>query len=212
VKVGRSWPWDACVDKALAGCEGEYVALVPRGMKLTNLWVEAPLHSLLRTDRPKEAVLLKDAGRGCWGALFRTEELLAARRRHPALTVRRSIEAEGLRVRKANVEEFPFLFDHTLKLAQAQEADGNYLQAARAYDVNQAEHDNALWMKESVAKALYQQGGHDAEALRICREINEQRPLVATLLLEARLLRRNDHVEEAIQSLRRARAVLDWTA
>jgi glycosyltransferase involved in cell wall biosynthesis len=211
VPVEPGWPWDARVDAALAICEGDCIAVLPAG-GVHAVGVEAALHALTCGAAAGEALRLPADRPGAWGAVFRREELLRARRRHPALPVRRSVEAEGIAVRGAERGEMPFAFDRALRSARAAEADGAFLRAARLYEAIGREHGNLLWMKEAAARALYHDEKHDERALEACRQVNTRRPTVAGLLLEARLCRRNNQVRRAACLLEQAREALDGAA
>jgi hypothetical protein len=211
VPVEAGWPWDARVDKALRSCDADHVAVLPPGLDVDAVAIESCAYVLEHHARPGEAVRLPPARGDAWGAVFRGQELRRARRRHPALSIRRSAEADGIAVRTPARHELPFAFDQMLRDARAAEADGNLLHAARAYEAIACSHGNGLWMKQAAAAALYRDGQHDPWALRACREVNQQRPTVSCLLLEARLCRRNDQAARAVRLLEQAKAVLDWT-
>jgi len=210
VPVQPGWPWDARADKAIRQCTGDFIALLPSELILQPIWVEIPVYTMWHSAKCGEAIYLKGAGRGCWGAVFRKDELLRARRNHPHLSIRRSVEADNIRVRWADMAEFPFVFDHVLKQAQALAGEGSWLEAARMFERNHLAFDNDLWMRECVARSLHESGTHDAEALTICREINQVRPTVNTLLLEAKVLRKSNRLDEAVRCLERAKETLDW--
>ncbi len=211
VPVEAGWPWDARVDKALRLGEADCVAVLPPDGDVDAAGIEACAYVLEHHAEPGQAVRLPSAS-GAWGAVFRTDELLRARRNHPALSLRRSVEAAGLATRSPRGDELPFDFDQALRDARAAEADGNFLRAARTYEALARKRGNTLWMKEAAACALYRDEQHDPQALEACQEVNRHRPTVSSLLLEARLCRRNDQVPRAARLLEQAREVLTGTA
>lgn len=212
VAVGPGWPWDARVDKAIRHCQGDCIAILPEEAAPPADAIEGASHALVHHAGPDEAIRLDAPSCGAFGAVFRTRQLLRARRDHPALGIRRSAEAEGLLLRSAGPDELPLAFDVRVQQARAAEEEGNFLQAARSYEAAGERHGNALWMAEAAAAALCRHGERDEQALAACRRVNEQRPTVASLLLEATILRRNHHVDGASALLERARDALDWTA
>jgi hypothetical protein len=212
VPVGAGWPWDARADKAIRQCEGDCIAVLPESPAPAPEAIEAACHVLTRHAGGREAVRLGPPNTGAWGAVFRRQELLRARRNHPALSIRRSVEAEGIVLRPAGGDELPLAFDVCLWQARAAEKEGSFLEAARLYESAGRRHGNGLWMSEAAAGALYRHGRRDDQALRACREVNQLRPTVSSLLLEARLLKRNHQVDRACRLLERAGGILDWTA
>jgi len=211
VPAAPNCPRAARVDKALRLCDQVLVAVVPEDLPIGRDWVDSSVHALLSTPLPKQARLLKPAAAGIWGAVFRTAELRRARRRHPALSVRQSVEADGIAVRPPAPEEMPFRLDRAIRLGRAAEADGSFARAADLYEADGAfdgRPGDRLLTCEAAAGALWHDGGQDGRALELCRHVNDRRPTVASLLLEARLRRRSGQPERAVELLRRARGVL----
>jgi hypothetical protein len=142
---------------------------------------------------------------------LRTDELRRARSRRPALTIRRSAEADGIALRMPEPQELPFAFDHATRAGLAHEIDGNFAQAADIYLDLAAQGAEPLWAGLAAAEALFHDPARAPQALAACREVNRRRPTVQSLLLEARLCRKNRHAEQAAALLERARDLLDWT-
>ena len=208
VPVAPQTTRDKRIDAALARCEGDLVALVPKVMPVSAGWVEVPARAVVNSVRPLEAVRLEgDAGNFPAG-VFRKHELLHARRTRCDCSIKRSLEAAGLIVRDVDHDELPFAFDDLLNTAKALEKNGESLKAARLYEHIDREHGNALWMKLRAGKAYYDTGGYDARALELSRELNSRRPTVDSLLLEARLHRRADRIDQGIDVLERAQKLL----
>ena len=209
VPVGPNSTFDERVDVALRRCEGDYVAVVPHGLAIREMWVEPGEVALMGSSRPKEGVLLMEAGGQYWGAVFRTDELLEARRRHPDMTVKQSVEADGFFVRQPAPDELPFQFDNILKNAERMEEDSNWELAAKMYLQNCRTLGNDLWMKAKAARAMHQAGGRGQQVFELCRELNERRPTVDTLYLEAMHHRRAGRLDEAIGLLEHCKGILD---
>jgi hypothetical protein len=210
VAVEASWPWDARVDRALRHCEGDLVAICPPELDVSARWIEMAVYALWHSARPNEAIALGGPGRASWGGVFRTPELRAARRAQPALSIRRSVEAGGIRLRPIAARELPFGFDRLRREAETLGREGNWLLAARLHERNARLHGNELWMRHRAAADLYREGNHDRQALEICQAINQARPTVDSLLLEAAIHRRQDRCQQAIERLLRAQEILDW--
>jgi len=210
VSVRPSWPWDARIDKAVRACDGDCVAILPPRGRTTAAQLTAAYHALLYHALPDEAVLPAPPRRGAWGVVVRRRQLLRARNAWPALPIRRALEADGLRMRLPRAEELPFAFDRALAAARAQEAEGNFRQAAQRYDALAREHGHDALLAEAAARSLFREGRCDDRALERCRRVNADRPTVAALLLEARLLKRNQRTEDALRLLACAKQLLDW--
>ncbi|MGE5294668.1 MAG: glycosyltransferase [Solirubrobacterales bacterium] len=201
------------VDAVLRQAEGEYVAIASGGLAIEDAWVENPLYALMNNgDRP-EAFLIRGAGFGMQGLVARRTDLLRARKACPDWSVEDSLTACGIEMRLPRSEELPFQFDDLLQQANGAAADGDWLIAARLFELIAERHRNGIWMKGLAARAYFEAGRH-AEAGRLSREVNEVRPTVDTLLLEAKLRRRQKDPAGAAGLLCRAEQQLsgqaDW--
>ena len=124
------------------------------------------------------------------------------------MSVRESIAAGGIKVRLPREDEYPFQFDNLLAGAEEVERQGDYLRASQIYDYIQKHYENELWMKIRRANALYHAGKYD-EASSLANELNGRRSTVATLLIEARINRKQAEHGSAIELLRRAEGILE---
>jgi CTP:molybdopterin cytidylyltransferase MocA len=211
VPVKSNYPWDARVDRALQSCQGDCVAILPQRGWLAAPRIAQAVYALTGHTEHDEGLLLKAPRPGSWGAVLRSDELRRARSRRAALTVRRSIEADGIALRMPAPHELPFALDQAAREALAHETDGNFAQAADIYLGLAAGGSEPLWAGQAAAEALFHEPARWLEALTACREVNRRRPTVASLLLEARLCRKNHHADRAAALLERARDLLDWT-
>ncbi len=199
---------DRRIDEALKACQGDYIALVPKGTPISAGWVEAPMHALVNSARPLETIMLQDCGENFPAAIYRRHELNHARAQSPNATVKKSAEAVGLILRKIEPDEFPFQFDDLQNTALSLENEGDPLKAAMLYEEIYPKHNNTLWMKWRAARALSNAAAHDDRALELCQELNLTRPTVDTLMLEAKLHRRADRIDQAVGLLREAQKIL----
>jgi tetratricopeptide (TPR) repeat protein len=180
---------------------------------------EAALHAirehLLR--HPKDGRALNDAGAMLFslGRLSEAAEHLRAALDHLDGEERSQALANLVEVYLAvattvhGAGALPFNYDCLMGEAGAMEADGDHYRAARLYEKMRQAYSNVLVLKALQARALYNAGGHDDEALRLCREVNAVAPAAETLLLEGRLHRRADRLEEAVSALEQARGRLE---
>jgi hypothetical protein len=210
VPVTSTCPWDARVDLALQRCQGDCVAILPQRGWPAAARVAQALYALTRHAGRDEAILLKPPRPASWGAVFRTDELRRARSRRPAATIRRSAEADGIALRSPAPAELPFALDQAARAAFAHQFDGNFAQAADVYLGLAGAGSEPLWFSQAAAEALFHEPDRSGEALAACRAVNARRPTVESLLLEARLCRRNRHSDQAAALLERARDLLDW--
>lgn len=203
VPVGPQSSVNERVDVALQQAEGRYVAVVPAGLAIEDMWVEDALHALIHNGTKREGFLPWRVGPDQWGVVVRRTDLQRARETHPHLSVEASLAACGIHVREPKPEELPFQFDEMLRQSKLAEADGNWSLAARVFEKMGELYGNELWMKATAARAHFE-AGHRVEAGRLSREVNRMRPAVDTLLLEAKVLRREGNFAEAIRLLSQA--------
>jgi glycosyltransferase involved in cell wall biosynthesis len=203
------------VDAALEKCEGQYIAILPSGFPIKDMWIENPLYALLNCADDRQGFLLEQTTEHLWAAVLRKNDLESARRRFPDLSVSESLKAAGVTLRKPTHREFPFQFDNMYHLALSVEKDGDWLQAAQMYEHIAEQHQNVLWMKRLAAKAFFRAGNH-IKAEELCCEVNRHQPTVDTLLLEAKINRENKKMNSAIELLKTAANTLEgheliWT-
>ncbi len=203
------------IDAALTRCEGEYIAIVPSGFPMREFWVEDSLHALVNSSVNNEGFELEDSTDTLWAVVVRKNELQYARRSFPNLSVRESLNAAGIAIRRLQPEEIPFQFDQLLEKAKSAEKNGNWSKAAEMFEYITEHYQNELWMKTLAAKASFKAGGH-IRAAELSREVNRQRPTVDTLLLEARVKREQKDFNSAIKLLEKAERILEgkellWT-
>lgn len=195
------------VDAALGKCEGEYVAIVPSGFAVEEMWVENPLYALIHSTNTEQALELEGSTDGLWGLVARKEDLQEARKNFAHLPVRQSLSAAGIEVTQPAAEELPFQFDDLLQQAQFAEKEGDYRQAAQMFEYIAEHYRNELWMRTLAAKAFYKAGEH-ARVSQLSKQVNQQRPTVDTLLLEAKVAREREDIHSAIALLRKAEQTL----
>jgi glycosyltransferase involved in cell wall biosynthesis len=198
-------------DAALECCDGEYVAVVPRGFNIKYdevAWIEKSLWPLINGSDPDEAFEITGSSEKKWAAVFRREQMERARRGRGGLGIRESVTAAGIKVRLPQGEEFPFRFDDLLAGAEEVERQGDFLRASQVYDYIQKHYANELWMETRRANALYYAGKYD-EAAVAASGLNERRSTVATLLIEARARRKKAEHSRAIELLRSAEGILE---
>jgi glycosyltransferase involved in cell wall biosynthesis len=191
------------VDKILERCEGEYIAVVPDGFSIDHVWIEGSLHALINSPCDRQGFELKGSTDKLWAAVVKRGDLQLARRSFPHLSVRESLNAAGIALRQPNFDELPFQFDSLLQEARSVEKDGNWSQAGWMFECIADHHQNELWMTRLAAKAFFKAGNY-ARAAELSRKTNQNLPAVDTLLLEARLKRREKDFNAAIELLSEA--------
>jgi glycosyltransferase involved in cell wall biosynthesis len=196
------------IDAALARCEGEYIAIVPSGYPMREFWVEDSLHALINSSAQNEAFELEDSTERLWAVLLKKKDLEYARGNFTGLSVRESLIAAGITIRRIKPEEIPFQFDQLLEKAKEAEKNGNWSKAADMFEYMRKNHQNELWMKSLTAKASFMAGYH-TRADKLIHEINSQRPTVDTLLLEAKIKRKQKNLDSAITLLEKAEKILE---
>lgn len=207
VPVEDSFSGTQRIDAALERCEGEYIAIVPSGLPIRDMWIENPVYALSNSSLGRRGFEPEGSTDGLWAAVVRKDDLKLARRSFPNLPVRESLKQAGIVLRHANFEELPLQFDNLLQQARSAEKDGNYSQAAQMFEYIAGHHRNELWMKSLAAKAFFEAGDH-ARAAELSHNINCRRPTVDTLLLEAKVNRQKNRFESAIELLEIAEQIL----
>jgi hypothetical protein len=196
------------IDAALAVCEGRYVVIVSSGFPVDEMWVEDPLYALINNPISGEGFELEASTDACWGAVLRKNDLQFARRQFPNLPVRQSLKAAGIALRVLRPEEIPFQFDGLFNEARMEAKEGSWEKAAEIYGYIAEHHQNELFMKTLAAKASYK-AGNLTGALKLSSEVNQRRPTVDTLLLEAKIHREKKNLSLAIGLLKRAGEILE---
>jgi len=195
------------IDAALAQCEGKYVTIVPSGFPIDEMWVENSLYALINRSVSNEGFELKGSTDDFWAVVTRCDDLQYARKCFPSLPLQQSLKAAGIRLRQPDFQELPFQFDNLLQQARLAEKDGNWAEAALLFEYIAQRYRNELWMKSLAAKAFYKAGNH-TKASKLSSEINQRRPTVDTLLLEAKVNREGKNFNAAIELLKRAEQIL----
>lgn len=203
------------VDEALAVCDGDYVAIVPAGFPIRELWLEESLYPLVKESVCLRAFELEDSTDSLWAVVVKTDELRQSRARFPHLSVRDGLKVLGVQVSHVSPEEIPFQFDQALAQARLAGERNNWRRAAAILEYAAEKYGNNLWLQSLVAEAFYKAEQFDKSA-QICRHINRERPVVDTLLLEARVNKRMNNPDTAIGLLQRATHILEgmepaWT-
>jgi len=203
------------IDAALEKCEGEYVTIVPSGFDIQDTWVEDPLYALVNSDTVKDAYELDGSTDNCWAVVLRKKELLQARRNYPQLTLRESLNKEGIETKRVKPEQIPLQFDQLLNEGRDTVNEGDYLMAGEIFEYIGKNYQNELWMSSLAADAYFKAGRY-TKAGQLISTVNQQRPTVDTLVLEAKLKRKQNNIESAITLLEKAEEILEgkglvWT-
>ncbi len=195
---------DQRVNLALAQAEGHYVAVVPdRGLSIEDMWLEHAVYALMNNEQGRTGYLFGDENDQTNGVVVMRSDLEAARRAHPHLSVQDALKACGIEVRAPRREEYPFQFDDLLREAKVAEAEGNWAQAGKLFELAATRYGNQLWMKGMAARAYFEAGKY-IDARRVSRQVNAIRPTVDTLLLEALIHRERGADPYAIELLTQA--------
>ena len=185
--------------------------MVPTGLRVQPdevSFLERSLNPLLDSARRGVAFELVEATPDNWGVVARTGEVAAARRQYSGLSMAESMQAAGIAIQKTKFEDYPFQFDNFLAVARQLERDGDWGQAIKIYDYAAERFDNTLWMQTLKANALYYYRRWEAAAA-LAGQLNQTRPTVARLMIEARARRKLNDLPAAAVIYRRAAAILD---
>ncbi len=198
------------IDLSVTQSEGDYIAIIPRDFPIRDRWIENSLYALINNTNNRIGYLLEDSNDSMCGIVLRKEDISEARKMFPNMSLPDSLNSAGIKLRKPEFEELPLQFDIMLQHAFNAQNDGNWIQAAKIYEYIAEKHNNELWMRSLGANALYKAGDKQLAA-SICQEINQQRPTVSTLLLEAKVRREEKKYDEAIELLTMAERTIEGT-
>jgi len=195
------------LDAVLPRCEGEYVTVVPSGFEVCKFWLEDSLYALINNPAPRQAFELDRSSDSLWAVVLERQDLCSARKAFGGLALRESLKAAQITVKRVLPEQIPFQFDQMLEQAQVQERHGNYQKAAAMFEYIGRHYGNRLWMNTLAAQAHFK-----AQNLRRADDLvsllNRQRPTVDTLLLGAKIRRRQKDFDGALQLLEKARQII----
>jgi len=130
------------------------------------------------------------------------------RSKFPNMPFEKALEAAGINTRRIRPEEIPFQFDTLLEKALKEKQNGNWCKAAEIYEYIGSHYQNQIWMNSLAADALYR-AGNLKKAAGLVSELNRRFPTADTLLLEARIKRKNGDFKHAIDLLKDAENILE---
>jgi len=190
--------------------EGQYIAILPSGYPVKDRWIENSLYALMNNDKFGIAYVLEDSSENMPAVVIKREDLLQARNRFSHLSLYDSLNISGITFKKPDYHELPLQFDNMLQQAFNAQNEGHWMQAVQIFKYAAEKYNNELWMKTLTANALYK-AGNKGLAANICEEINQQRPTVSTLLLQAKVRREEEKYDEAIDLLTMAERTIQGT-
>lgn len=199
------------LDRVLEVCEGDYVAIIPTGLTVASdeaCFIERSLNPLLMLSQENCAFEIVESDSDHWGAIFRMSQLQQARKRFPDKEIRWAAQASGIDIRKPREAEYPFQFDNLLTAVTDLQQDGQWIRAERVMEYMSEHYGNTDWMQTLRANALYW-AGRIEEASLIAHQLNQVRPTVACLLIEARCNKKSGQFQKAAALFRRAQDILD---
>lgn len=196
------------VDVALEKCQGEYITIVPRGFPIEEMWIEDPLYALMNSDCNRQGFLLEESTDQCWAAVVRRDILKLARQQFGHLSIRDSLAQVGCNLERIKPQDISFQFDQLYYEARSHQEEGNWALAVKIYEYIAANHKNELWMKGFAASACHRAGDYK-KALELSRYVNGIKPTIDMLLLEAKLLHKQNETAKAIELLERAESILE---
>ena len=196
------------IDAVLERCDSEYIGIVKSGYPINDMWIENPLYALMNNPDSRRGYEPEGSTDELWAAVITKDDLKLARRSFPNLPVRESLKAAGIVLKHPKFEELPFQFDNLLQQALSAEKDKDWSQAGQMFEYIAENHQNELWMKRLAANAFFKAGNH-TRAAELSHNVNQQRPTVDTLLLEAKVKRENKDFNSAIELLKTAEQILE---
>jgi hypothetical protein len=172
------------------------------------MWIENPLYALMNNPGSRRGYEPEGSTDEVWATVVTKDDLQLARKTFPNLSVRESLKAEGIALKHPEFEEMPFQFDNLLQQAFSAEKDKNFLQAGQMFEYIAENYQNELWMKRLAAKAFFKAADYSRSA-ELSHNINQQWSTVDTLLLEAKIKRKEEDFNSAIELLKMAEQILE---
>jgi len=208
VPINPSTPQSNQIDTVLQRCDSEYIAIVPNGFPIKDMWIENPLYALMNNPDGRRGYEPASSTNELWSAVITKEDLQFARRSFPNLSVSESLKAAGIILKHPEIEELPFQFDNLLGQALSAEKEGDFSKAGQMYEYIAENHQNELWMQRLAAKAFFKAADY-TRAAELSHNLNRQWPTVDTLLLQAKIKRENKDFNSAIELLKTAEQILE---
>jgi glycosyltransferase involved in cell wall biosynthesis len=196
------------IDAVLERCDSKYIGMVTSGFPINDMWIENPLYALMNNQQGHRGYESEKSTDEIWTTVVTKDDLQLALRSFPNLPVRESLKAARITLKHPDFEELPLQFDNLLHQALSVEKDKNFSQAGQMYEYIAENHRNELWMKKLAAKAFFK-AGDLIRAAELSHDINQQRPTVDTLLLEAKIKREKEDFNSAIELLKTAEQILE---
>jgi len=196
------------IDACLQSCPPGYIAIVPPGFPIGDMWLEDSLFALINSRNDSEVFELEGSTTELWAIVAKKKHIQLARQSFPDLPIRDALENSGIEIRRIVPDEIPFKFDSLYKEAKRYEDQLDYHQAAEIYEFIAANYGNKLWMISLAANAYYL-GGDLQKAGELTEWINQRRPIVDTLLLQAQTQSRQGNIENAARLLEASKFILE---
>ncbi|HHH75879.1 MAG TPA: glycosyltransferase family 2 protein, partial [Phycisphaerae bacterium] len=133
VPVSSNCSQGSRVDAAVERCDADFVAIVPSGLPIGRFWLENAAVPLMNSTTEKEGFVIEDGGRNILAAVVRKSELIEARKHHSSGSPWKSMEAYGIKLRKARAEELPLAMDAQMAEAGKLADNGSFGSAGDMY-------------------------------------------------------------------------------
>ena len=203
------------INTGIEQCKGDYVAVISTGFPMPDMWVERSIYALMNCGQEGVAYEIENSTELVWGFVAEKQTLVNARRTFGNVSVRESLISSGVQIRQVTEEELPFKLDLHLTAAKSSESRGEWLAAGQTYDYMRQHYTNDVWLSSAAANAYYMGGDYEA-ARGLCEKLNQSRPTVDTLLLQAKVAKKACDFCGAIKLLKEAEDILEgkqlqWT-
>lgn len=213
--VGKNLQPHQKIASIIDRCQSELVAIAHWDYPIHEAWIERGVNPFVINPNLNDAIELEQSTDMKFSAVMPTDVLRLALQNYPDMPLKNAIALTGFNVRKADVDEYCFVFDSHLCAAKDAQAEGDWVKAAHMYDIIRQDFGNDLWMDTMCSNALFM-AGHYEKANEIITKVNNQRPTVSTLMLQGKIYNKLNNSLKAIELLDTARNLIEgkttvWT-
>lgn len=212
VSVPQQTTEKECVALCLARVDAPLTAIVPNGLSIDadqSAFLERSLQPLLIHPDPMQVYEIVEYEGGVqWGGVGFTETLRQAAVNGADVSFGHRLRQLGVHLTKPQFEQYPFVFDTYMIMAQQRLSEGDWRCAVQIYDHLVKHFGNYQWVGTLKSYALYRGGQYQA-ALQTLQPIAEHFPTVSRLHLQGKIYQKLQNNVHALKCFCRATQIIE---